>query len=282
MDNVIKATEQGIAFNIEQRAFLAGISENIASTFDAFDSNLSRIIRLQQADSTAARLGLEASLTKFLNSQFSDTSYLNNVFDSVSANLLEATAVMSAEKAVGFEYQIQKWLGSLVSVGFSESAAGQIASALGMLGSGNVSGLASNTALQNLIVMSASRAGLNYSDLLVKGLDESNTNKLMQSMVTYLQEIADSDNKVVKSQYAQIFGMNVSDLAAVKNLIGQVNSIAKNTLNYSSAVNELYDQLTWQTMTERIGVPGMLQNMMENMNYMTGINVASNPITYAL
>lgn len=280
MDNVIKATEQGIAFNIEQRAFLQTISENIASTFDAFDSNLMRIVRLQQADSTAARLGLEADLTRFLNSYFQDTSYLNNAFDSVSSNLIEATSLMSAEQAVAFEYQVQKWLGSLASVGFGDSALSAISQALGYLGSGNVSSLAGSEAMQNLLVMSASRAGLNYSQLLIDGLNESNTNKLLESMVKYLEEIAESDNKVVKSQYAQIFGMNVSDLTAVKNLSSSVGKIAKSTLSYNSAIGELYSQM--MQLPTRLSMGGMLQNLMDNVNYSVGSSIAGNPVTYAL
>ena len=64
IDNIKKASDSGIVYNIEQRAFLESVSDKIAHTFDAFDSNLTRLIRLQQADTTAARLGMEASLTK--------------------------------------------------------------------------------------------------------------------------------------------------------------------------------------------------------------------------
>jgi hypothetical protein len=48
-----KAVDQGIAYNVEQRAFLETLSDNIQNTFDAFNSNLTRLIRVQQADSTA-------------------------------------------------------------------------------------------------------------------------------------------------------------------------------------------------------------------------------------
>ena len=61
MNQMKEAVDKGIAYNVEQRAFLASITDKIASTFDAFDNNLLRLIRLQQADTTAARLGMEAS-----------------------------------------------------------------------------------------------------------------------------------------------------------------------------------------------------------------------------
>lgn len=280
MDNVVKATEAGIASNVEQRAFLQTVSENIATTFDAFDANLLRIIRLQQADTTAARLGLEAGLTSFFNENFKDTNYLNSSFDSVSQNLTEAISQISAEEGVALEYTVQKWLGSLYSVGFSDSAVNKISQALGYLGSGNVNALSSDTDMQNLIVMAASRANMSYSDLLINGLDSSNTNKLLRSMVEYLGEIAESDNKVVKSEYARIFGMTVSDLKAVVNLQDDLTTISDSVMNYSGAMGELYSQMN--ELDDRISVAGKLQNLYDNVNYSIGTGIAGNPVTYAL
>lgn len=279
MDNVVKATEAGIANNIEQRAFLETISDSIASTFDAFDSNLMRVIRLQQSDTTAARLGLEAGLTSFLNENFKDNSYLNSAFDTVSQNLLETTSQLTADQGVAVEYAIQKWLGSLYSVGFGDTAVGKISQALGYLGSGNVNALA-NSDMQNLIVMAASRANMSYSDLLINGLDASNTNKLLRSMVDYLGEIAESDNKVVKSEYARIFGMSVSDLKAVTNLEADLDTISKSMMSYGGAINELYDQMG--QLPSRISLAGKLQNLFDNIKYSIGTGIASNPVTYAL
>lgn len=280
MDNVVKATEAGIANNVEQRAFLATVSENIAATFDAFDSNLMRVIRLQQADTTAARLGLEAGLTQFFNSNFLDNSYLNDAFDTVSENLIETTSQLSAEEAVAVEYNIQKWLGSLYSVGFSSTSVGKISQALGYLGSGNVSALASDSSMQSFLAMSASRAGLSYSDMLQDGIDSSSVNKLMRSMVEYLAEIANSDNKVVKSEYANIFGMSVSDLKAVSNVVSDIDTISQSVMSYGGAINELYSQM--YQLTSRVSVAGMMQNLYDNVNYSIATGIASNPVTYAL
>lgn len=280
MDNVVKATEQGIAYNIEQRAFLATVSENIASTFDAFDANLLRVIRLQQSDTTAARLGLEANLTSLFNSLYQDTSYLNDSFDTVSGNLTEAISQMTSEEGVAFEYTVQKWLGALSSVGFSSDAVIKISQAIGYLGSGDISSLSNNSEMQNLIVMAASRAGMSYSDMLIDGLNSSNTNKLMKSMVEYLQEIANSDNKVVKSQYAQIFGMSVSDLKAVDNLSTTIETVNSTMLDYGGAMSELYSQMG--QLGSRVSTAGMLNNLMENVKYSIGTGIASNPATYAL
>ena len=81
---------------------------------------------------------------------------------------------------------------------------------------------------------------MSYADLLLNGLDSSNTNRLLRSMVDYLGEIAESDNKVVKSEYAKVFGMTVSDLTAVKNLEMDLNDITKSSMSYSDSINELY------------------------------------------
>lgn len=280
LENVSAAVEAGIAYNVEQRAFLQTVSENIATTFNAFNANLLRIIRLQQNDSTAARMGLEASLTTLFNTYFSDTSYLSDTFDSVSANLTEAIAQMGTEEGVAFEYAVQKWLGSLYSVGMSDSAISSIATALGQLGSGDVSGLAGNSAMQNLIVMAASRAGLSYADMLTGGLTAETTNTLLASMVDYLQEIAESDNKVIKSQYSQIFGLTSADLVAAKNLGSTVASLAQNTLDYSGAVNELYYQMN--QLPTRLSVGEMAGNLIDNVKYTLAQGIANNPVTYAL
>lgn len=107
IDNIKKASDSGIVYNIEQRAFLESVSDKIAHTFDAFDSNLTRLIRLQQADTTAARLGMEASLTKLFNSTFSDSSYLSDVYDSVSRAIIDANSQMTRDQSTEFEYTLQ-------------------------------------------------------------------------------------------------------------------------------------------------------------------------------
>ena len=183
LENLNKLVEAGIAYNVEERAFLASVAENIATTFDATNGTILRIVRLQQADSTAARLGMEASLTSFLNNMFQNTEYLTNTFKDVTDKLLEATSTMTRENSVAFEYMVQKWLGALESVGVSESTLSKIAEGIGYLGSGNIAALSSDEGLQNLMVMSANKAGENYADLLIKGLDSSSTNKLLKSMV---------------------------------------------------------------------------------------------------
>ena len=280
LDNLQKLVESGISFNLEQRAFLSTVSDKIASTFNAFDSNLMRIVRLQQADSTASRLGMEAYLTKFLNNMFSDTSYLNQAFDTVTGNLVEATSQMTTQMGVQFEYVIQKWLGSLSSVGMSDASIGNIAQAMGYLATGNVQGLESS-GMQNLIVMAASRAGLSYADMLTRGINLTETNQLLGSMVEYLQQIGSSTNQVVKNQYASTFGVSVSDLRAAGNLsANDVKNIGANMLSYSGSLGELNTQLS--TIGQRLSIAEKINNVIGNAQFSMYSGIASNPALMGL
>lgn len=281
MENLTSLVDEGIVYNLEQRAFLQTISDKIATTFDAANGTLLRLVRLQQSDSTAARLGLEARLTSYLNSMFQNTEYLNNNFDNVSTALLEASSQMLNEQSIAFEYTVQKWLGSLASVGLSDQTISSLANAIGNLGSGNIQGLASNEGMQNLIVMASSAAGLNYADMLTNGLNESNTNKLLESVVRYLQEIANTNNQVIKSQYASTFGINVSDLTAALNLREKdLGVISKEMMTYSTSIKELGNQLS--DIGKRLSLSEMLSNVYDNSIYSMGSTIAKNPATYAL
>ena len=278
--NLAELVDSGIAYNMEMRAFLQTVSENIATTFNAFDANLTRLIRIQQMDSTAARLGLEARLTRYFNLMYQDTSYLSDAFDTVEGALLEASSTMSHAQAVEFEYQVQKWLGSLYGVGLSEETVAGIAGAIGMLGSGNVSGL-SNSQYQNLLVMAASRAGLSYGDLLTGGLNANNTNILLESMVEYLKEIAAGTNKVVQSELGRVFGVSMSDLQSALNMnTGILNNVSKQNLLYIGSLAELVMQL--QALPSRMSIATMMDNLWENLEWSLGTNVAANPALYGI
>lgn len=108
VDNLKTLVGKGIAYNVEQRAFLDTISDKIATTFEATDATLLKLVRIQQADSTAARLGMEAALNQFLNSMYETTEYMTEAAASIRANIYEASALMGAAEATAFEYQVQK------------------------------------------------------------------------------------------------------------------------------------------------------------------------------
>jgi hypothetical protein len=280
-DNIKSLIDQGIAFDLEQRAFLKTIQEKIATTFNVADGTLLRLIRLQQEDSTAGRLGMESALNAFLNSMYENTEYLKGVAEGVRTSLEEMQSLMQGAEAAEVEYQVQKWLGSLYSVGMSQTAVSGISTALGQVAAGQIDGLTGGGA-GNLLVMAANKADLSIADILTDGLDSSDTNKLLQAVVRYLAEIADSskDNNVVQQQLAEVFGVKASDLRAATNLVSKnsLDSIYGSTMTYSNMLNRLMTMAG--SMHERTSIAEMMTNIWENGKYTLAGSMASNPVSY--
>nr|DAE19046.1 MAG TPA: hypothetical protein [Siphoviridae sp. ctiOl67] len=44
--NVVDLADQGIIYNIEQRALISSLSDKLVTTFDAMDNTLTRLIRI--------------------------------------------------------------------------------------------------------------------------------------------------------------------------------------------------------------------------------------------
>ena len=279
LSNLQALVQEGIASNVEQRAFIQTAKDEIATTFDASNAALLRIIRLQQQDSTAARLGMEAYLTRFLNELVENTEYLNRTFDTVQEALLEASSLMTEGASTEMEYVVQKWLGALTGVGLSESAASGIAQALGYLGSGNVESL-NSSAFQNLLVMAASRSNQSYSELLTGGLSAQSADSLMRSMVEYMAEINSSGNNVVRSQFASTFGLGVSDLMAASNLASSLDDISGNFLSFGG----MYEELAYQLgqVSDRLTMSGKIDTYLDNLQFGLASNIASNPASAAI
>lgn len=281
LQNVAKLTEQGVAYNIEQRALLASLSDKMVTTFDVLDTTLQRLIRVQQADLTMSQLGSEALLTKFLNSQFEDTSFLNTMYDSVLGALTDSIASMDRDAATSFTYAVEKWLGSLYSVGLSDTAISSIASGINALATGDISTLNGNQPLSVLMNMSATGAGLSYADLLTQGLNASNVNDLMKSMVEYLGTIADNttDNQVLRSQWSDVLGITLTDLRAVNNLTrNDISSIYGSQTTYNKSIQETQNQL--QTVVGRTSTAERIQNMSNNFMFDWGMNLSQNGAQY--
>lgn len=283
IDNLYKLTESGIAFNLEYRAWLETVSDRMVTTFDSLDTTLTRLVRLQQADISNASLGSEAILTKFLNSKFKDTSYLNNLYDSVAGILIDSTSQQSATNSIGYQFAIQKWLGALSSVGMSDNAVQSIATALNWLGSGNVSQLNSNTEAATLLNLSAQKAGLSYSDMLLNGTNEDNINKLMKAMIIQLQDISKNTkgNQVVKSAWGDILNFSMSDIRAINNLTNSdISSIYNTTANYSKSMSELNYQSS--QLGKRTSIAQQIDNVVNNTLFGLGASVANNTMSYGL
>lgn len=279
LDNLSKFVEQGITSNLTQRAFLATIKDKIATTFDAFNSNMLRLIRIQQSDSTLARLGMEASLTKLFNNMFGDTSYLNDSLQSVSAALLDVSSQFTSKVAVEFEYITQKWLGALGSLGVGSSTLTSIASAINALGTGDVDYLTSNTAMQSLLVMAANRSGQSYADMLTKGINADQINNLLAGVIEYVQEITRGQSNVVKSQYASLFGLTMADISAFENVTrDQIERLYSTGLSYNKAVDEVNNQLN--QVSDRMHLSEKMDILLDNALASIGMGVANNAALY--
>lgn len=280
-DRVSAMVGEGIAFNVLQRATLQEMSSKIATTFDATNSTLLRMVRIQQEDTTAGRLGMESALTSFLNNMYETTEYMSNIASSIKSSLEESMALMTGKDAVEFEYQVQKWLGSMYSVGMSDSAVQKIGGSLGKLAAGQLDGLTGGGE-GNLLIMAANNAGLNVSDLLSNGLNDDTTNQLMTSMVEYLAKIYEEagNSKVVQQQFADVFGLTAADLKAIANLAPSTSVVSRDGLSYSSAISQLNNMAS--TIGKRTSMGEMLSNMWDNVQYSMAAGIANSPAMYGL
>lgn len=281
--------QKGISQNVQQRAFLMTVTDKVAATFEAADGTLLKLVRIQQKDSTASRMGMEAALNAFLNNMYETTEYLSDLASSVRSNIYEAQALMDAERATEFEFQVQKWMGSMYSVGMSDSAVSAISTALGQLAAGEIEAV-TNGGAGNLLVMAANAAGMSIGEILNKGLDSDTTNELLNAAVEYLGNIAQqSDSKVIQQQLAGVFGVKASDLKAIMNLKtdssgasseSTLNSIFNKSLTNEEMYRELANRMG--TMYQRVGIGEMMSNVWDNMQYSMAAGMANNPITYLL
>lgn len=279
VDKMASLIDKGVVSNVAQRAFLATISDKIATTFDAMDDTLLRIVRIQRTDTTAERLGMEAELTKLFNYYFSDTSYLSEAFDSVTSALLDVSAQLGAIGGVELEYQVQKWLGSMGSSGVSESTVSAIAGAINALGTGDVDYLTSNTEMQNLLVLSMNRAGLDYGELLVNGINSLDVNDLLYNMLLYIRETVSGANNVVKRKYAELFGLTMADITAIENMNNaQIAELYTQAMTAGDMMTSLDEQLA--QVPNRLHFSELLDNIIKNTVTTAGMSIANSSVAY--
>lgn len=277
LDKVVQFLDEGIAYNVELRASLDLVSEKIAKTFKALDSTLTRLIKVQQSDSTQARLGMESLLQSYLNSSFENTEYLKSLSDQVSALLLETSSQKTREGSVEFEYAVQKWLGSMSSVGVSDSTILALATGLGYLGSGNISELTSNSALQSLIALSVQKGSgtKSYGEMLTNGLEVEDVSAIMTGFYNLVSEISDSGNLVAMNQYANLFGLTMSDITSVLNLTAEeVKSISQNMATYEDTISQVNKELSGSKLLSRTSYSKMIENLESNIMTSIGLDMA--------
>lgn len=280
-NNIKELVDTGIAFNIQQRAFLKTVTNKIATTFNVADATLLRLVRIQQEDSTAGRMGMEAAMNAFLNQMYENTEYLKSVASSVRSSLGEMESLMTGAEAAEVEFQVQKWMGSLYSVGMSQEAVNAISTALGQIAAGQVEGII-NGGAGNLLVMAANDAGYSIADFLTDGITAEKTNILLENAVKYLAELAESaeGNKIVQQQLANVFGVKASDLRAATNLVlpGSIAGISGKNMSYGDMMSTLYDMAG--SMINRTSIAEMMTNFWKNGEYTLAGSMASNPVSY--
>ena len=278
VSNVNALVDKGIAYNVAQRAFLMTVSDSVATTFNVANGTLLRLIRLQSEDSTAARMGMEVVLNQYLNATYQTTEYLSEISDQVGQTLFEAQSLMGTGASAEFEYTVQKWLGSLYSVGMSSDTLENLAAALNQLGSGDITSLLSSS-MGNLIAMGLSRAGLSYSSILSGGLDATTTNTLLASIVSYMQEIAENNSIVAMNQMAKAFGLRMSDLQAATNpnlYLGDIYDTA--VAGYQDFENALAARIG--SIGQRLSTPEALENLTSNLQWTIANALIEKPGAY--
>jgi len=263
--NVGSLLKSGITYNVEQRAFLQTLANDIDMVFNAENGTLTQLIRLQNRDLSSNRMAIEYSLQKFLNQNYETSEYIKQAFTGVSEALLTSQSTMSARDAVDFEGTVQTWLGSMYSAGMNGTTINSLASALNALGSGDISNLGSG--ISNLVLMGAARAGLDYGALLNNGLDARTTDVLLSSIASYLQEMGSNQSNVVKSQLGNLFGVNITDIIAANNMKSTQGSVSS---DIGTLLGDYNDFITFGTG---------LKNTMENMLWSFGTNIASRQST---
>ena len=264
--NLTELIKAGISENVEQRAFLETISDDLNLLLDTQTGSLARLIRLQDASIAENRVAIEYSLREFLNQNYQTSEYIKNSYLKVADSISELQAISTTSLASSIESALQTWLGSYYSVGVSDSTISNLASAINSLGTGDLSNINSN--ISKLVMMGAATSGKSYGNLLTNGITAEDVSAIMSGITDYAKSI--EGNNVVRSQWASLFGLSISDLEALKNL-----NIANNTQTVSSDINKLFD-----AYANFVPTPVGLKNTFENLMFTTATNIASNDALY--
>lgn len=239
--NLTNLVQSGITYNAAQRAFLQTTAQQVGLQFDTAGDTFNRLIQIQKADLSEARLAQMAGLKIFLEQNYQNSQYIKQGFSQVSDALIEMQSLMNAQVAMATEKTIQTYLGSFRSAGGSGNTVSSIAQALNAIGSGDFNNLGS---MQNLMIMAASRAGLSYADLLNGGLNESDTEKLMINALSYIAGMsrAGGGSNAAMNAMAKVFGVSVSDIKAAQGM----NLAGVNT-NYDTSIGSFFGNLETST-----------------------------------
>ena len=278
-ENIDRLSSEGISYNLEERAFLASLSDKIVNSFDVGNATLTRLIRLYQEDFTQAMLGSEAWLTQIFNSMYEDTSYLKNVDDSVMSALTDVMATLDRSDALQFQYDVQKWLGAMYEVGVSSESLLSIANAINALGTGNASGFESSPSniLMNLAI---ARSDYSLADILTQGLTSEAINDILKSVVELLIDIKDNtSNQATLNAYANVMGVSMADIRGFYNLQQDITELYNQTMDIETAENEVQNQLT-AIIYDRTTLQEKVNNVIDNLGTSIGMKIADDTGKY--
>ena len=275
-------TSSGIGQGVEVAALLTTVADKTVPKFNATNAYLRRLVLLGEKDATQRFFGLESIIQKSLNEQFGESSYLNQLFDSVNANLQDAIANLGTKLGGDVQYEFlstaQSWLGNLYEQGVDSQTITRISNVLNAIGSGNIAAMSSDAGMQKIALLAMDAAGLDYASIMQGGLTVNNTNLLMNSMVNYLKEIATktNENNVLESAYANLFGMSMTDMYAFRNY-QDYNLAVANEATINKEVNTRLYNLgddAYTTISEKI------DNLVSNIQFDFGTRVADNTADY--
>lgn len=285
LQNITNLARQGIADGVETAALLTSVAEKTVPQFNATSGYLRRLVLLQEKDATQKFFGLEAVLQKSLNAQFGESSYLNQLFESVNTNLTDAITNLAGDLGISGSYEftssVQNWLSTLYEQGVDTGTINRISSAINALGSGNISAMSSDAGMQKLVLLAMDRVGQDYASILQEGLSAESVNILLGSMVQYLKDVANTtkSNNVLESAYSNLFGLSMTDMYALSNVQtpswvntaisgGQASSVT------AARLGEVGTDGVYITMAERIN------NLLSNLQFDFGSEVAGNSTSY--
>ena len=265
--NLTELVKAGISGNVEQRAFLETLSNDLNLLLDTHTGSLARLIRLQNTSIAENRIAIQYSLREFLNENYATSEYIKNAYTKVAESITELQAINTTSDAASMESVLQTWLGSYYSAGVSDTTISNLASAINALGTGDISNINSN--ISKLVMMGAARSNESYGNLLTNGLTADSISSIMSGITSYAKEI--TGNNVVRSQWANIFGLTISDLEALKKV-----GFEEGATSVSSNINKIFENYS-NLVPKTVG----LKNMFENAMFTTGTNIASNDALYA-
>ena len=283
LNSINNLVSQGITSDIESLGILTSIRDKTVASFDVTNSDLRRLVRLnqQRGNLTAKQFGLADALKESFNSTFGDSSFLNTMFQSITGTVLDAVSANAnsgGTDSTAFYSVLESWLGAMYESGVDTNTVNAIAQGVNYLGSGNVQALSGNKQLQNLMLLSMDRAGLDYADILQRGLSDSNMNVLLSTIVDYLAEITSNtkENNVLQSSYANLFNMSVTDMTAIQNL--SKSGYSALGMSGGNALAQASNELN--KVASRTSAAEQINNVIDNAKYAFGSSIAANKLAY--